>query len=258
MNLIETQVDDGVMTITMNDLARRNALSRQLMDELADACDAAENAADVRVVVLTNNGSVFCAGADLSEQSSVGEKPAIVLGDLFERISQSSKPYVGRINGHCVAGGVGLAAVMDVSVAVDSATFGFTEVRVGVAPAMISVVCLPKMGVADARAAFLRGNRFSAERAASMGLINEVVSADELDRTITEVLDDLLAGEPAALAAAKALSVRVPTMTVAEATTWTADLSARLFASDAAREGMTAFLEKRPAAWVRRRTDPTS
>ena len=255
MSVIETDLVDGVMTITMNDVARRNALSRRLLHDLSAAFEHAERERDARVVVLTNNGPVFCAGADLAEQSGGGDEPPIVLGELFDRISRSSKPYVGRINGHCVAGGIGLAAVMDISIAVDTATFGFSEVRIGVAPAMISVVCLPKMRVADARAAFLRGNRFSAARAADMGLINAAVAADSLDATVTDVIDDLLAGEPTALAAAKSLTVRVPTLSVDEANAWTAELSARLFRSDEAREGMTAFLEKRPAPWVRRRNE---
>jgi len=251
--VIETNVANGVMTVTLNDVRRRNALSRQLLVELTEALDAAERDRDVRVVVVTNAGPAFCAGADLSEQTHSDERPAILLGQLFERITNSPTPYVGRINGHCIGGGVGLAAVMDISVAVDTATFGFSEVRLGVAPAMISVVCLPKMRVADARATFLRGNRFSAQRAADMGLINESVAADALDATVDDVIDDLLAGEPTALGAAKALTVRVPSMSVEDAYAWTSELSAALFASDEAREGMTAYLEKRPATWVRRR-----
>ena len=258
MNLVERRVVDGVMTITLNDVARRNALSRALLGELADACTEAEVDQDVRVVVVTNAGPVFCAGADLSEQSIAGDRPAFALGDLFQLIAQSAKPYVGRINGHCVAGGVGVAAAMDISVAVDTATFGFTEVRVGVAPAMISVVCLPKMRVADARAAFLRGSRFSAERAQHMGLINDAVSADALDAVVGAIVDDLVAGGPAAIAATKSLMARVPEMSVDDAVVWTGELSARLFASDEAREGMTAFLQKRPASWVTRPTDPSA
>jgi methylglutaconyl-CoA hydratase len=145
---------------------------------------------------------------------------------------------------------MGLAAAMDISVAVDSAKFGFTEVRIGVAPAMISVVCLPKLRLVDAQAAFLRGHRFSAAEAARMGLINAAVPADVLDAEIDAIVNDLLAGEPGAIAASKQLIATVPTMAEQQAFEWTAELSARLFASDAAREGMTAYLEKRPAPWV--------
>jgi methylglutaconyl-CoA hydratase len=210
------------------------------------------------VVVLTNRGRVFCAGADLSERPSgtsgagVGERPAAVRRpeDLFGRFARSPKPYVGRIAGHCVAGGMGLAAAMDVSIAADDAKFGFTEVRVGVAPAVISVVCLPKLRPADARAAFLRGTRFPAAEAARMGLINAAVPADRLDDEVAAVVDDVLAGGPGALAASKRLLAEVPGMPVDEAFRWTGALSAELFAGDEARAGMRAYLDKRPAPWV--------
>ena len=145
---------------------------------------------------------------------------------------------------------MGLAAALDISVAVDHAKFGFTEVRVGVAPAMISVICLPKMRPADAKAAFLRGHRFSAAEAVRMGLINAAVPAEILDSQIDLIVNDLLAGEPHAIAAAKQLIELVPTMSENDAFGWTAELSASLFASDEAREGMTAYLQKRPASWV--------
>lgn len=254
MGVVETDIAGSVMTITLSDEERRNALSSQLLSELMDAIDAGENDSRVRVIVLTNRGTTFCAGANLAERSSeppreVGAR-TVELADLFRRIRLSPKPFVGRVAGHCVAGGVGLAAVMDISIAINSAKFGFTEVRVGVAPAIISVICLPKMRLADAQSAFLRGNRFSAEEAARIGLINSAVSPDEIDREIDAVVNDLLAGEPHALAAAKQLSFSVPAMSEEEAFAWTAQLSAELFQSDEAREGMTAFLEKRPASWV--------
>jgi methylglutaconyl-CoA hydratase len=169
---------------------------------------------------------------------------------LFQRIQNSPKPFVGRIAGHCIAGGVGLAAVMDISVAIDTALFGFTEVRVGIVPATISVVCLPKMRQADAQSSFLRGNRFPAAEAVRMGLINSSVSPDVLDETVNEILNDLLAGEPHALAVAKRLASRTAMNSNDEAFATMAKLSNELFASDAAHEGMTAFLEKRSASWV--------
>jgi methylglutaconyl-CoA hydratase len=254
MGVVETEIVNSVMTITLGDEERRNALSHQLLSELMDAIGAGENDPRVRVVVVTNRGTTFCAGANLAERSS--EHPSgtsvrsVELADLFRRIRLSPKPFVGRINGHCVAGGVGLAAVMDISIAIDSAKFGFSEVRVGVAPAIISVVCLPKMRLADAQSAFLRGDRFSATEAARIGLINKAVVPGELDHEIEAVVNDLLAGEPHALAMAKQLTLSVPAMSEEEAFAWTAQLSAQLFSSKEAREGMTAFLEKRPASWV--------
>jgi methylglutaconyl-CoA hydratase len=259
MNVVEAALDArGVLTVTLADEANRNALSSRLVGELSDALDAAEEDPEVRVVVLTNRGRVFCAGADLSERSSGSgtggddDRPAAVRRpeDLFGRFARSAKPYVGRIAGHCVAGGMGLAAAMDISIAADDARFGFTEVRVGVAPAVISVVCLPKLRPADARAAFLRGTRFPAAEAARIGLINAAVPADRLDDEVAAAVDDLLAGGPGALAASKRLLARVPGMPIDEAFAWTGALSAELFAGDEARAGMRAYLEKRPAPWV--------
>ena len=217
MSLVETARDSrGVVTVTLADEANRNALSRRLLAELAAALDDADSDPDVRAVVLTNAGRVFCAGADLRESSAPADDNPVVVkaSDLFGRFRRSPKPYVGRIAGHCVAGGMGLAAAMDVSIARDDAKFGFTEVRVGVAPAMISVLCLPKMRRADAAEAFLRGNRFTAAEAARLGLINAAVPADDLDDAVEAVVTDLLAGGPSALAAAKQIVDRVPDMSI--------------------------------------------
>ena len=251
MNLVEASLSDHVMTISLNDEVRRNALSDELVTELVEAIDAANADPDVRVVVVRNRGSVFSAGANLRERSSLSV-PSVTLSELFVRIRNSPKIFVGRISGHCVAGGVGLAAVLDISVAIDTATFGFSEVRVGVAPAIISVVCLPKMRFAAAQSAFLRGHRFGASEAANAGLITMSVSMEELDQTVHDIVNDLLAGEPHALAATKELLHTVPSLPLEDAFAWTTKLSSALFASDAAHEGMTAFLEKRPASWVLR------
>lgn len=251
MALVESSLDGGVCTVTLNDPERRNALSADLLVELVDVLDAADGDDAVRVVVLTNAGTVFCAGANLSEQSSLsGAGRTVAMADVFARFARSPKPYVGRIDGHCVAGGMGLAAAMDIAIARDDAKMGFTEVRVGVAPAMISVLCLPKLRAADARAAFLRGNRFLAPEAARMGLINAAVPAARLDAEVDAVVADLLRGGPAALAASKRLLTEVPGMPVDEAFAWTQELSAELFRGPEAAAGMGAYLDKRPAPWV--------
>lgn len=265
MSAVESSLDGGVLTVTLTDEANRNALSGRLVAELTEALDWADADDEVRVVVLTNRGSVFCAGADLRErsgrsatlpdksQSSQSQRsftdPVV---DLFGRFRRSPKPYVGRIAGHCVAGGMGLAAAMDISFAPHEAKFGFTEVRLGLAPAMISVLCLPKMSPADAASAFLRGNRFTATEAARMGLITAAVPAHRLDAAVDAAVADLLAGSPQALAAAKRLLERVPALGFDEALEWAGSLSAELFASEEAAEGMTAYLEKRPPRWVPR------
>ncbi len=250
MSVVEVTRSGPVTTVTLADEARRNVLSAELVSGLLDALDEAADDPSTRVVVVTNRGSTFCAGADLTTAAGPGA-PGLVA--LLQRIRQCPKPVVGRLAGHCVAGGVGLAAAMDVSVALDTARFGFTEARVGVAPAMIAVVCLPKMRLGEAREAFLRANRFSATDAVRLGLINHAVASEDLDATVDAIVDDLLAGAPEALAAAKQLTDVVPNLPPDEAFTWAAELSAHLFAGEAAREGMAAFLEKRPATWVVRR-----
>ena len=253
MAAVETDLANGVLTVTLADEDNRNALSSRLTTELTEALDDADADPEVRVVVLTNRGRVFCAGADLSERSSGGSGSSSRPVDptrLFGRFRESPKPYVGRIAGHCVAGGMGLAAAMDISIAIEEAKFGFTEVRVGVAPAIISVVCLPKIRPADAREAFLRGNRFLAPEAARMGLINAAVPVEELDAAVDAVVADLKAGGPEAIAAAKQLMARVPGMPIDEAFQWTGELSANLFRGEEAAEGMRAYLDKRPPSWT--------
>ncbi len=254
---VRSHLDRGVLTITLADVGNRNALSRALTAELTAAMRRADSDDEVRVVVLTNEGRVFCAGADLSERSAPAATPGahgsgetFAPGEIFTRIRNSAKPWVARIAGHAVAGGMGLVAACDLAVAVDDAKFGFTEVRVGVAPAMISVLCLPKMTRADASEAFLRGRRFLAPEAARMGLINRSVPLEELDDAVSEIVDDLLLGAPGALAAAKLLMNRVPAMDFEEAMDWAAELSAALFEGPEAAEGMTAYLQKRRPSWA--------
>ena len=251
MTKIETALADGVFTVTLADEANRNTLSRQLLTELLAAIDRADDDDEIRVVVLTNHGHIFCAGADLRERLDADISGSTVdMATVFGRIQQSPKPFVGRIAGHAVAGGLGLAASLDISIAIEDAKFGFTEVRIGVAPAIISVICLPKMRRADAAAAFLQGNRFLAPEAARLGLINESVPAAELDARVDLVVADLLLGAPGALAASKQLLTKIPTMEFDPALEWAAELSAQLFDGPEGREGMAAYLEKRPPAWA--------
>jgi len=256
--VVRSETSRGVCTVTLDDPERKNALSARLTAELMDALDAAEADEAVRVIVLTNTGNTFCAGANLSERSGQAAgvpSRQVDPAEMFARFGRSPKPYVGKIRGHCVAGGMGLAAAMDYSVAVDTAKMGFTEVRIGVAPAMISVLCLPKMGAADARAAFLRGNRFLAPEAERIGIINRAVPEADLDDAVDEVVNDLVKGGPAALAATKQLLATVPDLSIDDAFAWTAPLSASLFRGDEAKEGMAAFLGKRPASWIPAPTD---
>lgn len=238
----------GIATLTLDQPDNRNALTPALLDGLGDGLEAAARDTSARVVVLTNTGPAFCAGADLK---SGGLAPARHdLPSILTAIQESPKPVVGRIAGHCMGGGVGLAASCDLSIAAPEVQFGFTEVRIGAAPAIISVVCLPKMRRGDALELFLTGERISAARAAEVGLITAVAGEEGLDGATERLLAKLLAGGPGALAAAKRLVFEVPGRDRAEAFEMTAGISKSLFASPEAAEGMAAFREKRPPSWV--------
>jgi methylglutaconyl-CoA hydratase len=247
VSAVRSELDGGVATLTLARPEQRNALSAELLDDLARALEDALDDPAVRVVILTNDGPAFCAGADLSGSDAVPDHP---LDEILATILDAAKPIVGRIAGHCLGGGVGLAAACDISVAAASARFGFTEVRIGVAPAIISVVCLAKLRRADALELFLSGEQVPAVRAAEVGLVNRAVPDDDLDAAVGDLVAKLLAGAPGALAVAKALVRDIPAMPRDAAFARAAELSARLFGGDEAAAGMAAFRARRPAPWV--------
>jgi methylglutaconyl-CoA hydratase len=209
----------------------------------------------VRVVVLTGSGTTFCSGADLAgavAATSGGFASGGTSGlvDVLVAMLDHPKPIIARIQGHVAGGGNGLVAACDVAVASADARFAFSEVRVGVAPAIISVVCLQVMHRRDAQELLLTGERVSAERVHAAGLVTRVVETDALDAAVAAYVDQLRLGGPEALARTKELLRRVPAMTRDDAFAWTAEVSAGLFTSVEAREGMTAFLEKRKPEWA--------
>ncbi|MFN2539758.1 MAG: enoyl-CoA hydratase-related protein, partial [Mycobacteriales bacterium] len=209
------EVTRGVAVLTMDDVDNRNALNARLINALGDAFTQAVDDAAVRAVLLTHDGPVFCAGADLK---GGGQEPArFGFPQVLALMQDSPKPVVAVLRGPAMGGGVGLAAAADLSLASIEVTFGFTEVRLGLAPAMISVVCLPKLSRADAAELFLTGRRITAARAAQVGLINRAVPPADLDDAVTELLHELVAGGPQGLAASKALLRDVPGMPREEA-----------------------------------------
>lgn len=252
MGEVRIETVDGVLTVTLADLENRNALGAAVLDGLHEAVTRANADPAVRVVLVTNEGSTFCAGANLKERSgaSGGARPRVGFPELLMEIQRSPTPVVGKIRGHVVGGGNGLVAALDIAIAQEDVKFGFTEVRLGVAPAIISVVCLPKMRPGEAMEAFLRGHRFPATRAAELGLIQRAVPADALDAAVEEVIADLRLGGPEALGFAKRLVHEVPTMEPKEAFAWTAELSQRLFESEEAAAGMKAFLKREKPPWA--------
>ncbi len=257
-----TDLRDGVLTLTMNRPDNRNALSTELVNALLASIEAAIADPTAQAIVLTGTGSTFCAGADLKERKTVsagaqaGGPPAFVR--IFDAIEASPKPVVGKIQGHALAGGLGLACACDLSIAADTASFGFTEVRLGVAAAIISVVCLPKMNRADAMELFLLGERVTAARAQEAGLINRVVPAADLDAATEEIMAKIRLGGPNALRVSKQLVVSPPDFANrAKAFAEMAELSATMFAAPEGIEGMTAFAQKRPPAWTISDASPT-
>ncbi len=242
----------GVATITLNRPEAKNSLGAELVDSLADDLDRALADDAVRAIVITNSGNTFCAGADLKAPApgQPTHQARRTFVDVLSMIMDSPKPVVGRIAGHATGGGVGLVAACDLSIMQGDAKIGFTEVRLGVAPAVISVVCLPKLRRADALELFLTGERITPARAAEVGLITAAVDADELDATVDHYLSMVVRGGPAALAACKDLVFRVPDLDRQAAFEWTAVRSAELFRGDEAAQGIAAFRERRDAPWV--------
>jgi methylglutaconyl-CoA hydratase len=241
--LVHLAVRSGIATITLDSPANRNALSAPLRAELLDALERTAGDDSVRVVVLDHTGPVFCAGMDLTEPPyAVKELPRIL-----ERIWTHPKPVVAKLAGPARAGGIGLIAAADIAVAAQQATFAFTEVRLGVVPAVISVTVLPRLLPCAAHELFLTGETFDANRAVAIGLLNGAVPADQLNTEVERYTGMLIKGGPQALALTKQL-LRAPTM--ARDFPAMLELSAARFASDEGREGIRAFTEKRPPSWA--------
>ncbi|WP_092530529.1 enoyl-CoA hydratase family protein [Amycolatopsis arida] len=250
--LVHYSVAGGVATITLDSPHNRNALSAQLRRELRDGLTTAVADEAVRVIVLDHTGPVFCAGMDLKEARGAGAADQGVneFPEILEQIWTSPTPVVAKLAGPARAGGVGIVAAADIAVAVRDATFAFTEVRIGVVPAVISVTVLPRLTPRAAHELFLTGDTFDAERAAEIGLINAAVPAERLDAEVARYVRSLSLGGPNALAATKELLRTERPSTLSAAFADMLELSARFFASEEAQEGITAFAQKRPAAWV--------
>jgi methylglutaconyl-CoA hydratase len=247
--LVHLDVDRGTATITLDSPDNRNALSAQLRSELADHLASALGDDAVRVVVLTHTGKVFCSGMDLKEATG-GALAGQEFPRILESIWTSAKPVVARLAGPARAGGLGLVAACDIAVAADTVTFALTEVRIGVVPAVISVTVLPRLLPRAANELFLTGETFDAERAVAIGLLNSAVPAERLDEEVRRYTSMLALGAPGALAATKAMLRAPRARSMSDDLQQMLELSARHFASDEGREGMTAFLEKRKPAWV--------
>ena len=257
---LDVRRDGPVEYLTLNRPDVRNAFNEHVIRELTEWADQTRAAAlghELRVVVLAGAGASFCAGADVvwmaktvtyTEDENV--RDASAMSSMFAAIDQLPLPLVGRVHGAALGGGAGLVAVCDIVVAAEDALFGFTEVKLGILPAVISPFVLAKIGRAAARELFLTGARFPASRAREIGLVHAVVPASQLDADVARYVNELLTAAPEAIGAAKALIRRVWMQSAEAAAVETARAIAERRVSAEGQEGLKAFLEKRRPTWA--------
>jgi enoyl-CoA hydratase len=248
--VVHYDVDRAIATITLDSPENRNALSAQLVGEVTAHLQTAAADDSVRAVVLTHAGRTFCAGADLKEQASEGgpaEGTRRML-DLLRTIIELPKPVVARLDGHVRAGGLGIVGACDIAIAGPTSTFAFTEVRLGLAPAIISLTTLGRMTERSASRYYLTGETFDSATAAASGLVTAAV--ENVDAEVGAIRDALRACSPQGLAQTKAVTTQATLAAFEAHADEVQALSQRLFESDEAREGIMAFLQKRPPAWA--------
>lgn len=245
--LVRLDLGDDIGTITLDSQPNRNALSRQLIAELGVAITDAE-AAGVRAIVLRHEGPAFCSGADLKERSAAAGPPdSRPMVQVMQRLMDTERPTIAAVEGAVRAGGIGLMASCDLVVVDRSVTFALTEVRIGVAAAIISVPILRRVPAGKIAAAMLTGESFGADEAREIGLVTHV--SDDVAATVATLCDGIRAGAPRAVAETKRLLQRVPTVDRDVAFTEMRALSDELFGGPDAAEGMAAFREKRSPVW---------
>lgn len=245
-------VEAGAAWITLNRPENRNALSQILVTELHDHLAAAIQDPNIRCIVVTGNGPAFCAGADLKNRNQ-GANTGPTLPDVLKLIIDSPKPVIAAINGAAFAGGLGLVGACDIVVAVEDAKFSFSEVRIGVIPAIIAVVCVPKLGTHQAMKLFVTGEQFTGAQAVGFGLAHRAVARERLRDAVQEEIDMICMGAPTAVAEAKKLVRRAAEpRPLDDAFREMAEWSRRMFMSADGQEGMASFREKRKPSWVKK------
>jgi methylglutaconyl-CoA hydratase len=245
-----------VARVVLNRPEIRNAFDDVMIGELREAFAGLAAEPALRVVVLTGEGTAFCAGADLHWMRRVlgyshqeNYEDSLALAHLMREMYEFPRPLLCRVNGPAIGGGTGLVAVCDIVVASEQAVFSFSEVRIGLVPACISPYVLRRVGECCGREYFLTGERLSAAKALAAGLVNKVVPAAELDAAVAAYVETLIAGGPEALATCKRMVREVAGMSLVEAGPYTAEVIARLRTSAEGQEGMSAFLARRQPAW---------
>ena len=255
-DFLTTRREGPVEYLTLNRPDVRNAFNEFLGFELTHWAEAITSDEDVRVVVMDGAGKVFCAGADLGWMAKMAAytheenvRDATAMAHLFFTLDRLPVPLIGRIHGAALGGGAGLAAVCDIVVADDQAVFGFTEVKLGILPSVISPYVLAKIGASAARELFLTGMRFDAARAREIGLVHAVVPLADLDARVAHYVQEVLSAAPEAVATAKELLKKIWGRPAQDVLGITADTIAVRRASAEGQEGLKAFLEKRKASW---------
>jgi methylglutaconyl-CoA hydratase len=243
--------------VTLNRPEVHNAFNAQMIAQLTTVFQRLSASDEIRAVVLAGAGRNFCAGADLNWMRASADfthaenvADAVKLSDMFHAINTCRHPVIGRINGSALAGGTGLTAVCDIAVAAEDARFGFTEARLGIAPAVISQFVVPKIGQSHARALFVTAERFDAQRALAIGLVHRVVPSDQLDAVVAATLREVGQNGPAGVRAAKLMALTVASLMPVEAREMAAATIAGLRVSEQGQEGIRSFLEMRRPAWV--------
>ncbi|MFO1053588.1 MAG: enoyl-CoA hydratase-related protein [Planctomycetota bacterium] len=254
---LAVHAEGPVLHVRLNRPEVRNAFNGKVVHELSAAFAAIDDDDAVRVVVLGGNGKSFSAGADLAwmtEQAGLprdaNQESAAEMAGMFLRIAHCRKPVIARIHGHALGGGSGLTAAVDCAICTQDTVFGLTEVKLGIVPAVISPFVMQKIGAGRARTLFLTGERFDGREAERIGLVHRAVGEDRLDAEVTRVVGELLGAGPCAVASAKHLIRAVDGLALDAAIPITSRWIADLRATPEAREGMTAFLEKRKAGWT--------
>lgn len=250
--------DQGVTEVWLNRPELHNAFNAELIDEAISLFESLSLDESVRLIVLGGRGTSFCAGADLNWMKSMKDysetenlKDSKKLAKMFSTINDCAAPVIGRVHGHALGGGVGLVSVCDYVVSVPTAIMGFTEARLGLLPAVISPYCISKIGESNARAWFLSGERFDANKAKEMGLVHTVVEASELDAKIEEVKKSFLAAGPQAAREAKKL-IKGVMKNLKDSEDFTCGMIAKRRVSAEGQEGMRALLEKDKPNWMKK------
>jgi methylglutaconyl-CoA hydratase len=255
---LKVEKTELVLRASINRPEVKNAFNEVVIEEITDLFRRINKSpGKIRVIILTGEGDSFCAGADLKWMKGMVDynleqnlEDSRQLSRMFHLIATCHLPVLARVNGHALGGGAGLVAASDIAIATDRAKFGFTEVKLGLAPAVISPYLVKKMGESNCRRYFLTGERFSANIAMKMGLIHEVVPENELDKAVDDLVQGLLSSGPQAIAACKEILARGASLREFDLNNYLTEVIARIRVSEEAQEGMNAFLEKRKPKWM--------